>query len=94
MTTFPFTRGPLEGPATFLSLGMFSNLPWSGIGLTSCSLIAASLRFATADMLKLYKSIFQALMTKIPADTVEEQKHWDVSSSCRITTEAGVVGSE
>lgn len=51
MTTFPFTLGPLEGGAIFLRIGMSSNLPWSGIGATSCSLREASLRFAEADIL-------------------------------------------
>ena len=48
ITTLPWTRGPLESGAIFLSFGMFSNLPWSGMGDTSCSLRAASRLFAMA----------------------------------------------
>ena len=33
---------------------MFSNLPWSGIGLTSCSLNAASRLFAAAVIIKIW----------------------------------------
>lgn len=47
ITTFPAARGPAEGPATFLSLGMSSKLPWSGMGETSCSLRAERRRLAT-----------------------------------------------
>jgi hypothetical protein len=51
ITTFPFTLGPLESAAIFFRIGMVSNLPWSPIGATSCSLSAASLRFAAAVIL-------------------------------------------
>ena len=52
ITTLPFTRGPVESGAIFLRIGMFSNKPWSGTGLTSCSLRAASLLLATAVIVK------------------------------------------
>lgn len=51
ITTLPLTRGPLESGAIFLSKGMFSNVPWSGIGETSCSLRAARRRFAEDVMI-------------------------------------------
>ena len=47
ITTFPVALGPLEGPATFLSLGIPSKVPWSGMGATSCSLSADRRRLAT-----------------------------------------------
>lgn len=47
ITTFPVALGPLEGPATFLSLGIPSKVPWLGMGATSCSLSADRRRLAT-----------------------------------------------
>lgn len=47
MITFPAALGPFEGPATCLSFGIPSKVPWSGMGATSCSLSADRRRFAT-----------------------------------------------
>ena len=51
------TYGPTESCATSLILGMFSNVPASGIPSTSCWLTASRRRFATAVMVNLDRCV-------------------------------------